>query len=71
MAHVKIDESECSIVLHCTDCGVWYSCADTLAGAYDSAVNHEQQSHPGENDMFRTRWAWQKRGCRSRYKTRR
>lgn len=59
MASILIDESDCSIVLHCATCQVWFAFATNLDDAHERAAAHEQRAHPGEKaaQMARQRHA--------------
>lgn len=67
MAIIKIDASEALVVLVCKSClDVWRACAWTPAEAYDSAVGHEQRTHPDTFEAREAREQWERRQRRSR-----
>lgn len=61
MARITIDQSASSIILFCQDCAVWHAFADDLAAAHDSAVAHENRTHPGTEEAAHARREWRRR----------
>lgn len=44
---IKLDKSECSIVVRCTGCQPWYGFALDIVEAWQVGARHQERAHPG------------------------
>ncbi|MCU1439989.1 MAG: hypothetical protein JWP85_986 [Rhodoglobus sp.] len=58
---VKVDVSEISIVVYCTDCASWGELAFDVAEGHRIAVDHEGRLHPNSRVAYTNQYKWQKR----------
>lgn len=58
---VKLDRSDRTVVVYCTDCPGWADLALGDARGHDLAVDHERRVHPGAEQAKHARETWQAR----------
>ena len=58
---VKLDRSERTVVVYCTDCRGFAEVVTRDERAHDVAVEHEQRAHPGADQAWRAPDIWRAR----------
>lgn len=61
MMPIRLDHSERTVVVYCTDCPGWADIALNAQRAHQLAVEHERRVHPGAAQAKHAREEWTRR----------